>query len=143
MIVACTHGQLPCSADRCRPTFESANRPAMLRYHEHRIRMPFIPAVNSYSRSRVNCRKEDVMARTNFGKFAPLFAAGLAGLALAGCSTYGAGDYGYYGRSYPNASYRAPYSHGRGAIYTAPYGYDRGPGYSRGASSGHHGFGHL
>ncbi len=84
------------------------------------------------------------MARTKFVKFVPVFAAGLVGLALAGCSTYSAGDYGYYGRSYPSASYRTPYNYGRGAIYTAPYGYDRGHGYSRGYSSGgHNGFGHL
>ncbi|WP_293676190.1 hypothetical protein [uncultured Phenylobacterium sp.] len=79
------------------------------------------------------------MARTKFVQFAPVFVAGLAGLALAGCSTYGARDYGYYGRSSPPASY----SYGRGAIYTAPYGYDRGQSYSRRYSRGHNGFGHM
>ncbi len=83
------------------------------------------------------------MVRSKLIKLAPVLVAGLAGLALSGCSTFGAGDYGYTGRSYPIASYRAPYSYGRGTIYTSPYRYDRGHGYSRGYSSGHNGFGHL
>lgn len=85
------------------------------------------------------------MSKSTVKKMSMLVVAGLSGLALAGCSTYGAGDYGYYGRSYPNASYRAPYTYGRGSIYAAPYPYDRHA-YSypsRGYSSGHNGFGHL
>lgn len=77
-------------------------------------------------------------------KVSPLMVAGIAGLALAGCSTYGAGDYGY-GRSYPSAAYRAPYSYGHGSVYAAPYGYNR-PAYSypsRGYSGSHNGYGHL
>jgi len=86
------------------------------------------------------------MSNRRISKIVPLFVAGLASLTLAGCSTYGAGDYGYYGRSYPNASYRAPYNYGRGPVYATPYGYDRGRSFgygSRGYSSGHNGFGHL
>ncbi|MCI3130775.1 hypothetical protein [Phenylobacterium aquaticum] len=83
------------------------------------------------------------MPRRTVRKVSMLVAAGLSGLALAGCSTYGAGDYGYYGRSYPSASYRAPYGYGRGSIYAAPYRYDRHAYPSRGYSSGHNGFGHL
>lgn len=83
------------------------------------------------------------MARRKLIKLAPVFAAGLAGLALTGCSTYGASDYGYYGRSHPSASYRAPYSYGRGAIYATPYRFDHGHRFSRGYASAHNGFGHL